>query len=99
MYVALGTTSDAFKGSTGVTGDGGWTNCLLCLELTDEYVERDDCARLCERTLAERGPSRTGDSGRSVWAVFVLSLESLRLPGCGRAPLGRATRLFRRSNR
>jgi hypothetical protein len=114
MYVALGTTSDAFSGATGAPcAGGGWASCLPVLEATDEYVEKADWARLCESALVERGAvSPVGESGSSLWTVVVVSFESRRLvvvvdsfesrrllAGCGLAPLGRATRLLRRSDK
>lgn len=68
MYVALGTTSDGFRGATGdPPRAGGWASCLPVLEVTEPYVESADWARLCESALAERGiASPVGDSGSSV---------------------------------
>jgi len=75
MYVALGTKSDGFNGSVGGCG-GGWANCLPVRDVTEPYVERDDWARLCDKTLAARGIDSVGDSGRSDGDVFVISFES-----------------------
>lgn len=68
-------------------------------------MEADDCARLWDNTLEERGTgSSTGDSGvwvRGTTAGAILSDSRLLLDGRGLAPLGlgRATLLLRRSER
>jgi hypothetical protein len=111
MYVAVGTTSEGFKIATG--GDctaGGWTSCRPVLEVTDEYVDIEDCARRCDEKLAGRGAAVTradsfgGNSGAGIGCgctcvATPLSESRLLLEGGGLAPLGRATRLLRRSAR
>lgn len=103
MYVAVGTTSDALRGFV-VLGDavGGWTSCLPVRDVTEEYVEREDWARLWDRTLEDRGGASTGDSGAwsaGAFGAAPLSESRRLLGGKGLAPLGRATRLLRRSDR
>jgi len=45
MYVALGTTSEGFRGTTGALGERGCcTSGRPILEFDEEYVERDDRA-------------------------------------------------------
>lgn len=66
-------------------------------------MDSEDWARLCDSTLEERGANSVeGDSGvGSAGAVVATPLSDSRLllGGGGLAPLGRATRLFRRSDR
>lgn len=107
MYVAVGTTSEGFRIATG--GDcacGGWTSCRPARDVTDEYVESEDWARLCDEMLVERiaelaeADSVNCEFGAGAACVLVATplLDSrLLLPGGGLAPLGRATRLLRRS--
>jgi hypothetical protein len=107
MYVSVGTTSEGFKIATGCDCDcGGWTICRPARDVTEEYVESDDWARLCDEKLAERiAESPEAESVDCVCvtgAVCVLvatplSDSRLLLAGRGLAPLGRATRLLRRS--
>lgn len=103
MYVAVGTTSDGFKGAAGAWEvDGCCANCRPVREFTDEYVDSEDWARLCDSTLEERGfDSSTGDAGKGSATAAVAPLSESRrlLVGKGLAPLGRATRFVRRSDR
>ena len=97
----MGTTSEAFRGFTGSdrSACGGCTICLLVLDVTDEYVDSEDCARRWDWTLEERGYSDDGLSGFVSGSCGVTTPRSesrLLLAGCGLAPVGRATRLFRR---
>lgn len=55
MYVALGTTSEGFRGRAGEVWLGCCASCRPVLEET-EYVERDDWARLWDMALADREP-------------------------------------------
>jgi hypothetical protein len=107
MYVAVGTTSEGFRiAAGGDSARGGWTSCRPVRDITEEYVEKDDWARLCDGKLVERivglagVDSVSGNSGTRAACVFVatpLSDSRLLLAGGGLAPLGRATRLLRRS--
>jgi hypothetical protein len=63
-------------------GYGCWTSGRLVLEVAEEYVESDDCARLCDRALVGRGAvSADGVSGgSSVVTVVMTPLSDSRRP-------------------
>lgn len=74
--------------------------------MTEEYVDREDCARLCDIPLAEREvPSMEGlaDCDSTGTGVGIPRSDSRRLlellGGKGLAPVGLATLLFLRSAR